>query len=63
MLNNHAAYKYETPHKGPFVINEYWNNGTVTIQCGAIKIRYNIRQINPYKSDTNIEDINPEKYV
>ena len=20
MLNNHAAYKYETPYKGPFVI-------------------------------------------
>ena len=24
------------------------------------KNRYNIRRIKPYKSDTNVEDINPE---
>ena len=60
MLNNHAAYKHETPYKGPFVIKQCWTNGTVTVQCGAIKIRYNICRINPYTSDTNVEDINPE---
>ena len=30
MLNNNAAYKYKTPHKGPFLM--------VTLQCGAIKL-------------------------
>ena len=32
-------------------------------KCGAIKIRYNIRRIKPYKYDENVEDINPEKCV
>ena len=32
----------------------------VTVQCGAIQIRHDIRRINPYKSDTNTEGINPE---
>ena len=41
MLDNHAAYKYETPYKRPFVITQWWTNGTFTLQCGAIKIRYN----------------------
>ena len=63
MLNNHAAYKYETPYKGPFVITHCFANGMVKLQCGAINIRYNICCINPYKSDTNVEDINPEKCV
>ena len=35
-------------------------NGTVTLQYGPAKIRYNIHQIKPYTSDTNVEDINPE---
>ena len=60
MLNNHAAYKYETPYKVPFLITQCFTNGTVNLQHGVTKIRYNIRQINPYKSDTNVEDINPE---
>ena len=42
------------------MITQCWTNGTVTLQCGAIKIRYNILRINPYTSDTNVEDINPE---
>ena len=60
MINKHAVYKHKTPYKGPFVITQCWTNGTVTLQYGAIKIRYNIRHINLYKSDTNVEDINPE---
>ena len=47
-------------YKGPFVITWCWTNGTVTLQYGPEQIRYNIRQIKPYKSDTNVEDINPE---
>ena len=60
MLNNSAAYKYETPYKGPFVITQCWTNGTITLQCDAIKIRHNIHQIKPYTSDKNVKDINPE---
>ena len=57
MLDNNAGYKYETPHKGPFVIMHCWTNEMVTLQYGAAIIRSNIRRIKPYASDTNIEDI------
>ena len=60
ILNNSPAYKYEMPYMGPFVIEQYCNNDTVTLQCSAIKIRYNIRHINPYKYDTKVEEIKPE---
>ena len=61
MLSNHATYKYEAPYKGPFAITWRWTNDTITIQYGPMKIRHNIGRIKPYKSDTNIEYINPEK--
>ena len=72
MLNNKNVYKYEITYKGPFVITRFWNNGMVTIQYGTTngsviiqygtkKIMYNICQINPYKSNTKIEDINHKK--
>ena len=32
----------------------------VTLYYGINKIRYNKRQIKPYASDTNVEDMNPE---
>ena len=32
MLNNHDAYKYETPYKGSLWIVKYWTNGTVALQ-------------------------------
>ena len=60
ILNNHYAYKYETPYKGPFLITQCWTNGTVTLQYGPKKIRHNIGWIEPYTSDKNVEDINPE---
>ena len=60
MLLNHAAYKYETSYRGPFVITRRFTNGTVMLQCGAIQITYNIRRINPYKSDTKVEYFNPK---
>ena len=41
----------------PFEITQCFTNGTVNLQCGAIQMRYNICCINPYKSDTNVEDI------
>ena len=60
MITNNTAYKYETPYKVPFLIKKCWTNGTVSLQCGAIKNMYNIYHINPYKSDTNVQDINPK---
>ena len=58
MINNNAAYKYEKIYNGTFFIMQCWTNGTVTLQCGQIQNRHNIRWIKPYKSDTNVEDIN-----
>ena len=60
MINNHAAYKYETPYNGPFLIKQCWINGTIALQYGATKIRCNIRCIKTYKSDTNVEDVTTE---
>ena len=60
MLNKHTAIKYETPYTGPVVITRCFANGMVNLQCYEIQIKYNIHRIKPYKSDANIEDINPE---
>ena len=38
MLDNHAAYKYGTPYKGPFLTMRCWTNGTVTLQYVPTKI-------------------------
>ena len=61
IVTNKSAYRYETPYNGTFVITQCWTNIMVTLQCGPIEIRHNIRRIKPYISDTNIEYINPEK--
>ena len=63
ILNNNSAYKHETPYKGQFLIAQCWTNVTVTLQCGPTEIRHNIFWIKPYISDTNVEDINIQKYV
>ena len=60
MLTNHTVYKYETPYKDPFVITQCFTNVRVLLQCGAIQIKYNICRINPYKSDTKVEDFYPK---
>ena len=60
MLAKHSAYKYETPYIGPFLITQFYTNGKVELKYGAKKIRYNIRRIKPYESDTKVEDINTE---
>ena len=57
MLNNNAAFKYEMTYKVPFYITQCCTNGIVTLRYGAIKIRYNIRCIQPYTSDTKVEYI------
>ena len=58
MLTKHTAYKYETLYTGPFLITWCWTNGTVSFQIGVTEIRYNICCINPYKSDTKVENYN-----
>ena len=58
MITKHTAYKYETSYTVPFVIMQCSTNGTVNLQCGLTKNRYNIRRINPFKLDTKVEDIN-----
>ena len=52
VLNNHTAYKHETPYKSPFVIKQCFINGTLMLQYGATEIMYNICRIKSYKSDT-----------
>ena len=47
---------------GPFVITRRFTNGTVNLQCGPTKNRYHIRQMKPYKYDTQVEDYN-SKYM
>ena len=37
------------------MITQCFTNGTLNLKCNPKKIRYNIRQINPYKSDTKVE--------
>ena len=44
------------PYTCPFVITQYFTNSMVNFQCGGLKIKYNIRRIKPYKSDTKAED-------
>ena len=44
------------PYNVPYVITKCCTNGTVTLQCGAKKNRYNTIRINTYTPNTNIED-------
>ena len=44
-------------------MTQCWNDVSVTLKYVLKKIRHNIRRINPYTSDTNVENINIEKYA
>ena len=59
MLVNNTAFNYEMTYKykGPFETMQCWTIGTVALQCGEKKIRYNMIGIKPHTSDTNVEDI------
>ena len=37
------------------MITQWFTNGTVNLQYGVTEITYNIRRINPYKSDAQVE--------
>ena len=56
IINNHTVYKYETQYKVPFAIKRFFTNGMVNLQYVVTQIKYNIRCIEPYKSDTKVED-------
>ena len=45
MLDNNDAFKYETLYKVILEIMQCWTNVMVASQCGAIKIRYHILQV------------------
>ena len=45
-------------YKVPFVITLCYASDIVMLKYIATKVRYNIRRINPYKSDTKVEDFN-----
>ena len=56
MITKHTEYKYETTNMGTFLITQCFTNGTVSLKFGTIEIKYNIRHIKPYNSDTKVED-------
>ena len=56
MLTIHTAYKHETSYKVHSVIKHCFTNGTVHLQCSAVKIKYNICRIKPCKPDTKVDD-------
>ena len=60
MINNSAAYKYEAPFNFPFLIMRCFINSMVNKIYGPTEIRHNLCHIKACKSDTKIEDINPE---
>ena len=63
MLNIHTAYKHETSYKGHSVIKLCFTNGTVHLQCSAVKIKYNICRIKPCKPDTKVDDFSSNFFL
>jgi hypothetical protein len=50
MLENHRANKYEQPYKGPYLVMQVNDNGTVCLKMGAVTDTVNIRCIHPYRT-------------
>ena len=55
IINKHTVYKYETQYKVLFAIKRFFTNEMVNLQYVVTQIKYNIRCIKPYKSDTKVE--------
>ena len=55
ILTKYTKIKYKTRYTVPFLITLCWTNSMVSLQYGTKGIRYSIRHINPYKSDTKVE--------
>ena len=51
-MQNKLAQKMELPYRGPYIMTDIFNNGTVRVLIGSIKDRVNIRHIVPYKERT-----------
>ena len=47
MVRNKSAYKYETPYKGPYGINQPWTNGMVALEIVATKINLSPVHLSP----------------
>ena len=45
-----SAYKYDTPFKVLYEIVQTWKNVTVSVVMGAVTMRINIRNIEPYNT-------------
>ena len=45
------------------MITQCFTNGKVNLKCGPKKIRYNIRRIKLFKSDTKVEDISSKIFM
>ena len=44
------------------MITQCFTNGKVNPQYGLVQIKYDIRRIKPYKSDTKVDDFS-SKYI
>ena len=60
MTQTKSAYKYETSYMGPYEIVKTWTNGTVTLRMGAVTMRINIHNTNPYNTP-NVQQQYPTK--
>ena len=50
LFRNKKANKYEQPYLGPYKIIKVFQNGTITLQKGAVSERVNIRWVKPYRN-------------
>ena len=50
MTQTMSAYIYKTPYGCTYKIVQTWKSGTVTLIIGAVTMRINIRNINPYNT-------------
>ena len=49
MVRNKSAYKYETPYKGPYGINQPWTNGMVALEIVATENQLITCTLKPYR--------------
>jgi hypothetical protein len=47
--------KYEAPFSGPFCIRQINDNGTVRLRVKSVEDTYNIQQLVPYHSATDLD--------
>ena len=45
------------------MIKQCFTNGTVDLKCGTVQMKYNIRCIEPYKSDTKVDNFSSKHMI